>query len=111
MKINILGTEYEIIRGDESNYPKLEGCNGYTEVFTKKIVVVDRFPDGKMKADNVDTVLLDKTLRHEIVHAFLYESGLYNNCDWANNEIAVDWIALQIPKMTNVMKNAGCLEV
>ena len=33
-------------------------------------------------------------LRHEIAHAFLHESGLSSNSEWAMNEEIVDWIAL-----------------
>lgn len=50
------------------------------------------------------------TLRHEIVHAFLHESGLSANtsyCDaWAYNEEMVDWIALQGPKLYKAWKEA-----
>jgi predicted SprT family Zn-dependent metalloprotease len=56
-----------------------------------------------------------EVMRHEIVHAFLYESGLgYSthipNCAWAVNEEMVDWIAIQTPKMAKVFKQAGCSE-
>ena len=40
-----------------------------------------------------------KNLRHEIVHAFLFESGLAENSEWAYNEEMVDWIAKQGPKI------------
>lgn len=53
-----------------------------------------------------------KVLRHEIVHAFLYERGLWQNsygskC-WAQNEEMVDWIAIQEPKLNRAFKEAGC---
>ena len=35
-----------------------------------------------------------KVIRHELVHAFLFESGLSVN-SWADNEEIVDWIAIQ----------------
>lgn len=37
-------------------------------------------------------------IRHELVHAFLFESGLSVN-SWADNEEIVDWIAIQFPKL------------
>ncbi|MBR4208648.1 MAG: hypothetical protein IKQ96_00335 [Lachnospiraceae bacterium] len=40
----------------------------------------------------------EKVIRHELVHAFLYESGLSEN-SWAGNEEIVDWIAAQFPKL------------
>ena len=46
-------------------------------------------------------------IRHEIIHAFLYESGM-KECSsatqsWVENEEMVDWFAIQIPKI--VKKN------
>lgn len=43
-----------------------------------------------------------KVIRHELVHAFILESGLCECCTWAENEELVDWIARQFPKMNKV---------
>lgn len=55
-----------------------------------------------------------KVLRHEIVHAFLYESGLWQNAYgskcWAKNEEMIDWMAIQIPKIQKAYKEAYCDE-
>ena len=55
-----------------------------------------------------------KVLRHEIVHAFLYESGLWQNAYgskcWAKNEEMIDWMAIQIPKIQRAYKEAYCDE-
>ena len=45
-------------------------------------------------------------LRHEVLHAFLFESGLsetagFSGC-WATNEEMVDWFAIQSPKIFEV---------
>lgn len=40
-----------------------------------------------------------KVIRHELIHAFIYESGLSNENKWAENEELVDWIAIQFPKL------------
>ena len=55
-----------------------------------------------------------KTLRHEIMHAFLNESGLSDSSNqyggaWAKNEEMVDWIALQGEKIYNAWKEANAL--
>lgn len=51
---------------------------------------------------------LPATLRHEIIHAFLFESGLWVNSNsvecWAMNEEMIDWIAIQYPKISKVFK-------
>ncbi len=53
------------------------------------------------------------TLRHEIVHAFLGESGLSANSNesdaWARNEEMVDWFALQGPKIYKAWQEAGAV--
>ena len=48
-------------------------------------------------------------MRHEIIHAFLCESGLAENSDWATNEELVDWIAIQAPKLIKAWKDADAL--
>ena len=53
----------------------------------------------------------NKVIRHEILHAFLYESGLRENSNqtgaWAENEEMVDWFAIQFPKILKVYKKLG----
>ena len=51
----------------------------------------------------------NQVIRHEVVHAFFCESGLENNSDFATNEELVDWIAIQIPKICEVMNSLGIL--
>jgi predicted SprT family Zn-dependent metalloprotease len=65
-----------------------------------------------MALQDMDT-FIKKVIRHEIIHAFLIESGLNNNSMkveyWAQNEEMVDWIAYQFPKISMVFKEIGCL--
>lgn len=104
MTVNILGTEYEIIKRTKSEDPKLEECWGYNEPFTKKIIIDANMDDGsKLNAERLD-LFAEKVLRHEIIHAFFTESGLHENCDYAMNEELVDWIAIQFPKIAKVIE-------
>lgn len=53
-------------------------------------------------------------LRHEILHAFLFESGLDASSiatygAWAINEEMVDWFAIQSPKIFAAYQNLGIL--
>ena len=50
-----------------------------------------------------------QTIRHEIVHAFFFESGLGGESDYAQNEELVDWIARQGPKLYRAWAEAGAL--
>lgn len=115
MEIKVLGTSYEIISVEETNdnlekYPLLKENSGYTDITTKQIYILKykTTEDTFIKLD----VLYKKTLRHELVHAFLYESGLFNNTnsDWAKNEEVVDWIAIQFEKMLKVFIELQCID-
>ena len=101
MKIDILGTKYEIILdAEEKNYPELKGLSGYTD-FTIKKIVIKKIVEDESTVDDLKYYQRE-TLRHEIIHAFFYESGLDGNSDYARNEELVDWIAIQFEKMLGV---------
>lgn len=112
-KINILGTEYRIEFRKEDEDTILKDCNGYCDVTVKLIVVL---AEPNKECDYEDfSFIQKKTLRHEIVHAFLTESGLFNNtynvdAGWAKNEEMVDWFAIQSPKIFKVYSELGLLE-
>lgn len=98
--VDILGQEYKIIFGNVTD-PRLEAADGYCDFTTKQIVVRSDIPETVDTVSDLD-VYKNKVLRHEIVHAFLYESGLDNN-SWGGNEEIVDWIALQLVKIVQVV--------
>lgn len=86
--LNILGTNYEIVFSrDKRRYPELKENDGFV-CYRRKLIVVDA----------EDLYTKKQILKHEIVHAFLFESGLGSQC-WADNEEIVDWIALQFKKI------------
>ena len=110
MKINVLGTEYEILFKNEKEDIKLKDYLGYTDVTIKQIIIANVERDEKTINDL--EYLKKKTLRHEIIHAFLFESGLWENSQettWATNEEMADWIAIQYPKMLEVFKEVNAL--
>ena len=112
MKVNILGTEYEILAKSNEEEPYLKECDGFCDRSRKEIVIADLQPDP-------DTYRVDlkwyrkKVLRHEIIHAFLSESGLEENSHstdaWARNEEMVDWFAMQFPKLLKAFKEVDCI--
>lgn len=109
-EVKILGTKYIIEFKKEEEEPKLERCDGFVDCYSKKIVV-GRFEKDIMTVDDLEEYT-KKVLRHEIIHAFLHESGLGENTKderaWATSEEMVDWIALQFQKMKKAFKEAGC---
>jgi len=113
VKISILGTEYKITKKTKQEDIRLARCDGYIDTSVKKIVVgtYDRAIDANpaMAVDNSEYGE-QWAMRHEIVHAFFFESGLDNDSGLGGNELLVDWIALQLPKMAKAMRKAGCLD-
>lgn len=111
MKINILGQDYEVIKQSKSENPKLNDAYGYTEPYSKKIILdadMESLKDDG-SAENLD-IWAKKVFRHEIIHAFFLESGLHTNSDYATNEELVDWIAIQFPKIAKVFEELDILE-
>lgn len=108
MTINVLGTEYTVILETEQAEPRLEGCDGFCDETTKEIVV-ENYKRGQPGSKGKLEIQEQKNIRHEIVHAFLFESGLAENSDWAQNEEMVDWVAKQGPKLLKAWQEAGAL--
>ena len=105
--VDILGTQYDVITTNESENEKLKKCDGYCDNTVKKIVV-NNFSEGIDEMQKADLVKqIKKNIRHEIVHAFLYESGLAENSDWAMCEEMVDWFAMQGLKIFKAWEEAG----
>lgn len=103
--VNILGTEYKVIREPFAD-KDIDGCCDYT---SREIRIRD---------DNVNEVgdfdeLMRKQLRHEIIHAFLAESGLQANYEhyrqFGHDETLVDWFAIQFPKMVKAFESVNAL--
>lgn len=116
MTINVLGTEYTVTvkKYDEEEAFERRSIGGYCDSWAKQIVVCDMSTYKGWEHELPETIAAaeKETLRHEIVHAFLSESGLADsslNLDgaWAKNEEMVDWVAIQGPKIYKVWQEAG----
>lgn len=106
-KVSVLGTEYEIIQKDRNEDPLLETRDAYCDSSVKKIIIPNLEKEYESKED-LETVKR-RILRHEITHAFFFESGLDVNSEWGSDETLVDWIALQFPKLEKAFKKTNCL--
>lgn len=114
-KVNILGTEYTIRHRDEKEDSLLDGKfrDGYTDFSTHEIVICNKRDDCELQDyESYKKVIL----RHELMHAFLMESGLdassISTCGaWATNEEMVDWFAIQSPKIFKVYAELGLIDV
>lgn len=103
MKINILGQEYEVLLRSEEEYNKLDkaDADGLAELYSKQLIInKDSLKEDDTTLDNLKEYI-NKVVRHEIVHAYFHESGL---TDYCRDEQLVDWLAIQIPKIANTIK-------
>ena len=115
MYIEILGTKYKLEYRNLEDNKELDEMDGYTDNY-KKIIVIGNLEQRdyfKNELKGKINIVKNKVLRHEIIHAFLFESGLDTNSNrsdsWADNEEMVDWLAIQSPKIFKVYKNLDIL--
>ena len=108
----ILGEYWGLYIGDDKEFPQLKNCDGYTDKTARCIVVIEKPEECSLKYFER---YQRKVIRHEIIHAFLFESGLHSPAHYeaAENEehpeMMVDWVAVQFPKLLKVFKDAGAL--
>lgn len=103
--VPILGEEYKIntkVSIYEDEY--LQEVMGYCDSSIKEIVVAQLNTNTVGSLKNMK-LFEDKIVRHEIIHAFLNESGLGECSDWAKEEEMIDFFARQFPKMLKVFKD------
>ena len=102
--VNILGIKWTVVQKEF----KEDYMDGYTDYTIREIGI---------RSNNIGDVadfeeLMKQNLRHEIIHAFLAESGLRANWEHSmcgHDETVVDWIAIQFPKILKVYEELGCL--
>ena len=118
MKISINGTEYTIMKKAYSDEPdfKNHSIDGWCDSILHQIVYCDMttYPEWEDEPKECVMIHEQETIRHEIIHAFLNESGLQNSSlcldgPWAKNEEMVDWFALLGPKIFKAWHEAGAL--
>lgn len=108
--VHILGSLYTIYFDiPEEEMP--DGADGCMDQSVHAIKIIQLGIDRNTLQD-IETYK-KKILRHEIIHAFLYESGLWGNSGgvmaWAQSEEITDWMAIQLPKLFQAFKEADCL--
>ena len=109
--LNILGNEWTLKMMTLSEEPKFEKTDGITDKSTRTMAVRCDQEGIEFPLQNYEAYLKE-VKRHEIIHAFLYESGLGNELvhpNYGHDEMAIDFFALQFPKMIEVFKQADAL--
>lgn len=117
MKIDVLGTKYNIkrVNNGQNEYMTKMNYGGYCDGGSKEIYILNlkTVPDWAEEPEEVIRLQEQETIRHELIHAFLNESGLNWSSSasdaWAKNEEMVDWFAIQMPKLLIAFKAADAL--
>lgn len=112
--VNILGQKWTILSGTRKQYPELSDRDGSTDASARTIYVHHTSKPPKPHHVQNREQYERRCLRHEIIHAFMYESGLHYSSlrysgAWAVNEEMVDWIAIQHEKLHTAFIEAGAI--
>ena len=115
--VDILGSTWNILFADKNEVEAFRDgtCWGYAEDNERIICLCKPYEDEDslglgIKAQRIN---LGRVLRHELIHAFLSESGLADSSNGtgqdglATNEEMVDWFARMSPKIFNTYKELG----
>lgn len=102
--VDILGAKWAVVSEPFEN----KDYDGLTDFSTRTI---------KIRSDNVGEFdnfreLYKRTVRHEVLHAFLEESGLdsnFNHPEYGHDETFIDWVAIQFPKIVVAYSKLGVL--
>lgn len=102
--VDILGTRWAVVSENFGN----KDFDGLTDFTTRTIKVRN---DNVQEFDNFKE-LYKRTVRHEVLHAFMIESGLdsnFNHPEYGHDETFVDWVAIQFPKILVAYSKLGVL--
>jgi hypothetical protein len=106
MQISILGQDYDYGEIDARSDMKMEGNDGYCDGYGKIIRVNNTYNDKYPTCISDLEAYIRQVKRHEIIHAFFEESGLES---YKHDELIVEWIAKQFPKLTKAFQQVGAL--
>lgn len=108
--VYILRSKWKIEEKSAAEEKRLENSDGFCD-WTERRIVVQRETEGNL--GDMERYIR-KVMRHEIIHAFLFECGLaWNTADgepWAQNEEMVDWLAYIGPRIYAAWEQAGALD-
>ena len=104
--INVLGTDIRVEIRKDSEDERLKKADGYFD-HSQNLIVLREFNTDNCTLGNLEKYQKE-VLRHELIHAFMYESG-HDCCSlptesWATNEEMIDWFAIQSPKIFKVFR-------
>ena len=112
--VSILGQEWNIEVKKPKDCPDLKGLGGFCDDSVKTIYIHKQHEHPHHNECQDLREYERGCLKHEIVHAFMFESGLAHSSHdvrkWALNEEMIDWIARQHEKLHRAFVEAGAIE-
>lgn len=100
-EVIVLGSSWNIKLRSKKEDKYLINADGYCDKTVNLIVV--KTNDENDTLENWEEYMR-KVLRHELIHAFLFESGLHEEFmhpERGHDETYVDWFAVQMLKIKN----------
>lgn len=104
--VKILGQTWRVKICSMETEPRLKTLSGFTDRTSHFIGIID--PDEKECNLDNPVALVKEIMRHEVIHAYMFESGLgdsWEHSQYGQDETIVDWIALQFDKMWVTIKD------
>lgn len=113
LRLDILGTPYMVRLRTPEQDKALEECDGYCD-HTSHEIVIEAQTERSYDCVKEYPAFQRRVLRHEIIHAFLFESGLGGDATYRQDgethpELMVDWFARQASKIYTAYQAAGAL--
>lgn len=97
--VAVLGETYWIWFDDVTETDRYGDCDRYA----KEINIYLKTFDNEDSCKCIDKVI-DKTVRHELIHAIFHEAGLD---EYAEDETLVDCLAILYPKIEKIMESVS----
>lgn len=112
--VNIMGVDWTLkIVADDPAFDKAQGYTNYAsrEIIVEAIKEPSNPLDFDLKAQYINQ---KRVIRHEVVHAYLFECGLADDSasvseGWAINEEMIDWFARISPRIFDTYKELKIL--
>ena len=107
--IKVLDTDYTIYVDNNRNYLDKFNADAVTDEVAKTIHIYNIFLDVEDNEKSKEEVF-KREIRHEIIHAFIYECGLSTNISeeegWPASESMVDFWESQYYKIGKIFENS-----
>ena len=109
--VEVLGQQYMVRLIPKENDKRFDtlNCDGFCDYSTHELILCNLTLEKDNDAGNVSAAITH-ILYHEMVHAFMFESGLaadWEHKQYGQEETVVDWIAWQAPKIVRAVQDVS----